>query len=158
MLKMRRKIMRKIIVKRGRQSKKGGSVTRPTSHRLTFPQLFCQNHPKAESQICATHFLLFFCGTLFGLRIDRELAKTGGCTENCKDVWNFQIWCVWCRMDIIVNYWANFVERYGSWIPLISCCFFFKKILRNTDWLLNYDWLSNTHIAHKNDHCGHFIP
>ena len=25
-------------------------------------------------------------------------------------------------------------------------------------WSLNYDWLSNTHIAHKNDHCGHFIP
>ena len=49
--------MRKIIVKRGRQSKKGGSVTRPTSHRLTFPQLFCQNRPKAESQNCATHFL-----------------------------------------------------------------------------------------------------
>ena len=60
MLKIKRKIMRKIIVKRGRQSKKGGSVTRPTSHRLTFPQLFCQNRPKAESQICATHFLLFF--------------------------------------------------------------------------------------------------
>ena len=65
MLKIRRKIMRKIIVKRGRQSKKGGSVTRPTSHRLTFPQLFCQNHPKAESQICATHFLLFFFAELY---------------------------------------------------------------------------------------------
>ena len=77
--------MRKIIVKRGRQSKKGGSVTRPTSHRLTFPQLFCQNHPKAESQICATHFLLFFfCGTLFGRRINRELAKTGGAQKIAK--------------------------------------------------------------------------
>ena len=84
MLKTRRKIMRKIIVKRGRQSKKGGSVTRPTSHRLTFPQLFCQNHPKAESQICATHFLLFFCGTFFGRRIDRELAKTGGAQKIAK--------------------------------------------------------------------------
>ena len=76
--------MRKIIVKRGRQSKKGGSVTRPTSHRLTFPQLFCQNHPKAESQICATHFLFFFCGNLFGRRIDRELARTGGAQKIAK--------------------------------------------------------------------------
>ena len=86
MLKMRRKIMRKIIVKRGRQSKKGGSVTRPTSHRLTFPQLFCQNHPKAESRICATHFLVFFFAELYlgAKSIDRKLAKTGGAQKIAK--------------------------------------------------------------------------
>ena len=67
--------MRKIIVKRGRQSKKGGSVTRPTSHRLTFPQLFCQNHPKAESQICATHFLLLFLRKFIWAE---DRSRTGG--------------------------------------------------------------------------------
>lgn len=115
MLKIRRKIMRKIIVKRGRQSKKGGSVTRPTSHRLTFPQLFCQNHPKAKSLLCATHFRFVFLRKLI---------------------------------------WVEDRLR----IPQISCCFFFKKILSNTDWLLIYDWQSNTHIAHRNDDCGHIIP